>query len=206
MKTPPETADLIACPQCDALHRCAVLAPRQTARCTRCGTVLFQPRPGAIAALLALSIAALALLTIALDYPFLGISASGLSAEASVIDAVRAFAISDMAPLSLLIAVLILVLPVLRLLLLIYVILPMLLGRPAFPAARPALRLHGRLRPWSMAEIFMIGVAVAMVKVADMASLSFGPAFWAFAAVVLLLAAKDALTCERTLWRILDRQ
>ncbi|WP_138470157.1 paraquat-inducible protein A [Poseidonocella sp. HB161398] len=199
----PDPAELVACPTCDALYRFAPPGPRQTASCARCGTVLFAPRPGAIRTVLALALAALALMTIALDYPFLTMNANGLTAQASVIDAVSSYAVDDMAPLSLAIAVLILLLPTLRLLLLVYVTLPLVFGGRAWPGARTAFRLNVQLRPWSMAEIFMVGVAVAMVKVADLATISFGPAFWAFAAVALLLAAKDAVTCERTLWHIL---
>ncbi len=199
----PDPSRLVACPTCDALYRYEPLEPRQTAACGRCGTVIFAPRPGAISTVLALAIAALVLMGIALDYPFLSMTANGLTAKASVIDAVRSFAVDDMAPLSLAIALLILLLPTLRLCLLIYVTLPLVLGAKPWPGARTAFRLNVDLRPWSMAEIFMVGVAVAMVKVADLATISFGPAFWAMAAVAILLAAKDAVTCERTIWHIL---
>ena len=45
-----------------------------------------------------------------------------------------------------------------------------------FPAGGPA------AGPWSMAEIFVIGVAVALVKVSGLASVTLGPAFWSFVA------------------------
>lgn len=198
-----DPSDLIACPQCDLLHRDRQLSDRDVARCVRCGTVLFAPRREAIALVLSLAVSALVLMGIALTFPFLSISQAGFGSTASVIDTVEAFSTAAMAPLSIATAAMILVLPITRLGLLCYVTLPLVLGRRAWPGARWSLRLNSRLRPWAMAEIFMVGVAVAMVKVADLAHLEFGPAFWAFAAVAVLVAFKDALTCERTLWRMI---
>lgn len=199
-------AELVACPQCDALYHAVALEAGQTAICPRCDTVLFAPRPWSIATVLALSTASLALMTVAISAPFLSLSARGLTSQASVLDAVEAFAQSDMTLLSLALGALILVLPVSRLLILIYVTLPLTLGRAPWPGARSAFRLNSMLRPWSMAEIFMLGVAVAMVKVSDLARLDLGTAFWAFGAVAILMAAKDALTCERTLWNAMARR
>ncbi|MBE3639213.1 paraquat-inducible protein A [Mangrovicoccus algicola] len=201
--TSPDPARLVACPTCDTLFHADLLTAGRTATCSCCGTVIFAPRNGAIRTVLALAVAALVLMAVALGFPFLTMTASGLTTQASVIDAVASFAVDDMAPLSLAIGLLIVLLPSLRLCLLIYVTLPLALGRRPWPRAREAFRMNVELRPWSMAEIFMVGVAVAMVKVADMATISFGPAFWAMAAVATLLAAKDAVTCERTLWHML---
>ena len=55
-----------------------------------------------------------------------------------------------------------------------------------------------------MAEIFIIGVAVALIKVASLAQVEFGPSFWAFTALVLMMAGQDAMICERSIWRILQ--
>ena len=60
------------------------------------------------------------------------------------------------------------------------------------------------LRPWSMAEIFIIGVAVALVKVSDLATVSLGPSFWAFSGLILTVAFENKTLCEWTIWRLLD--
>jgi paraquat-inducible protein A len=67
-------------------------------------------------------------------------------------------------------------------------------------------RLAERIRPWSMAEIFIVGVAVALIKVAGLASLSLGPAFWAFVALVLITAVKDNFMCRLTIWKTLEHR
>ena len=46
----------------------------------------------------------------------------------------------------------------------------------------------------------MVGVGVALIKLADLATLFFGPAFWAFAGVVGLTLIKDTQMCRSELW------
>lgn len=203
----PDLSALVACPQCDLLNREPDLPPGTRARCARCGAVLLAPRTGAAATIVALATGALILMVVAVSFPFLAIDASGLHSEASVLDAALSFALAEgrMAPLSVIVAALIVVLPVTRLVALIYALGPLALGRAPRAGAAAAFRLAMRLRPWAMAEIFIIGVAVALVKVASLAHVGFGPSFWAFVALVVLVAAKDTVLCERSLWRALER-
>ena len=83
---------------------------------------------------------------------------------------------------------------------------PLVAGRPPFAGATRAFRLSERLRPWSMAEIFIIGVAVALVKVAGLATVSLGPAFWAFAILVLVTVLQDNAMCRYTIWKTLEQR
>jgi paraquat-inducible protein A len=198
--------DLVACPQCDLLHRVVDIPDNVSARCARCNTTLFAPVTGSVERLVALALAALVLMVVAVSFPFLEMSASGFSSEASVFDTIAAFTGGLMAPLSLAIAAFIVFLPVLRLSALIYATGPLLFKRPPARGAAAAFRLASRLKPWSMAEIFMIGVAVSLVKMAGMATIVFGPAFWAFAMLVIFVAAMDAMMCERTIWRLLGKR
>ncbi len=199
-----DPATLIACAQCDALHRDVPVPDGGTARCVRCGAILMAPRGNAVAAIVSLAAASMILMVVAVTAPFLAISAQGLSNAASVIDAVFAFSAGLMAPLSLTVAALIILLPAMRLSGLLYTVLPLAFGRPPWPQADLVFRASMRLQPWAMAEIFMIGVAVALIKLAGLAQVSFGPAFWAFAGLVVLTAIKDILMCERTIWHLLS--
>lgn len=199
--------NLIACPQCDRLNRLRRIPDGATARCPRCRTVLLRPREGAIALIVSLAAGALILMIGAISFPFLRIETAGLSSSASVLDAVGAFARASgmMAPLSVTMLALIILLPVTRLAALLYALGPVALGRPAPSDAARVFRIAMRLRPWAMAEIFIIGVGVALVKVASLATVEFGAAFWAFVGLVLLMSAQEVYTCERSLWRILKR-
>jgi paraquat-inducible protein A len=98
----------------------------------------------------------------------------------------------------------IILLPLLRLAAIIYAVLPLATGIPSTRGAQLAFGLAEELRPWSMAEIFIVGVAVALVKVAGIATITFGPAFWAFTVLVVLTAFQDTLICRYSIWRALD--
>jgi len=195
---------LIACPNCDLLHRDAPVEPGRLARCQRCGTVLFEPRRQAMTRVTMLATASLVLLVVAVTFPFLDLSASGFQQQSSVIDAVRAFTGSETAILSLALAFLIVLLPMLRLLALLYTLAPMALGHRPYPRAAHAFRLAETIRPWAMAEIFIIGVAVALVKVAGLATVTIGPAFWALVLVVLIGVVKDNMICRFSVWKTLQ--
>lgn len=197
--------DLIACPRCDALHGAAEPPEGGRLRCRRCGAVLMTNRAGAIDRTLAAAFASVILIFGAIFFPFLQLSTFGFQRSASVLDAARAFSSGLMAPLAVAVGLLIVVIPLIRAGALAYVILPLRLGRAPAPGAKAAFRLAGRLKPWAMAEIFIIGVAVALVKVAGMASVTLGPAFWALALLVLLVIFEGASLCEWSIWRTLER-
>lgn len=197
-------AELRACPHCDALHRLPQVNLDERAVCSRCGSVLIAPRADAFTRIFALAATSLILITAAVFMPFLDLSASGLHHKASVLDAALAFTDGPMVPLSVAVAALIVVFPALRLLLILYTLAPFVAGRRALPRAAQAFRLSDRLKPWSMAEIFVIGVAVALVKVAGLASVTLGPAFWAFCALVLVTVLQDTFMDKEQIWQAIS--
>ncbi len=191
----------IACPQCDTVHR---LAPEQTTlrtRCVRCGYRLTLGKSEAIARVVGLALTSAFLMGVVVFAPFLKLDAGPFGSTASVLDVVMGFSTGLMVPLAFSVLAFIVLLPLARSVLTIYALGPLLLGRPNAPAARTALRWTFLLKPWSMAEIFMVGVAVALVKLAGMASIEMGTAFWAFAILVVVNALQDTFTCRNTLWK-----
>ncbi|WP_068109636.1 paraquat-inducible protein A [Tropicimonas marinistellae] len=196
--------DLIACPTCDALYRVHAPQNGERAVCARCHTVLIAPVEGAIFRIVALALAILILLITALFMPFLKIEANGLSNATSIYEAALSFSKAHMVALSVGVMALIIFVPIARALLLIYVLGPLMIGRPPLPAARAAFRLSEDLRPWSMAEIFVLGVGVALVKVADLARVELGAAFWLFAALVVVSILQDGTLCRWSVWHALE--
>ena len=55
-----------------------------------------------------------------------------------------------------------------------------------------------------MAEVFAIGCAVALVKVTDLADVEFGPAFWMFGVLVVLVILQDRFLCKWSVWQSLE--
>lgn len=197
---------MLACPVCDTLHAEPEVPTGHVARCRRCGHVLAAPREGAFVRVLALAVTSVILMAGAVFFPFIELDAAGLHNRASVLDAVLAFSTGLMVPLSFAVALLIVLIPTARLLAIIYTVGPIAAGRQPFAGAMRAFRLSERLRPWSMAEIFILGVAVALVKVSGLASVSLGPAFWAFAILVLVTVLQDNAMCRYTIWKTLEQR
>ncbi len=201
----PDLEELIACPQCDALYVAREPASGERIMCRRCHHVLIAPRSGAFGRIVALAVTVMILMFGATFFPFLGINAQGITNRASVFDAALAFVDGGwMMGLSVAVAALIVLIPAARAALVVYVIAPLALGRRPWPGARRAFRWSEDLRPWSMAEIFVIGVAVALVKVSDLARVEYGPAFWMFAGLVVVIVLQDATMCRWTIWKTLE--
>lgn len=200
--TSSETLDnLIACPQCDAVYT----ADNETRLvCHRCHTVLVAPRRRAGIQVLLLSLIAVGLVMGAVTQPFLTIERHWISNDATLLEAALAFE-GPLLILSIAVVTLVLVLPALRLLLTLYVLGPVVVGARTLPGARRAFGWSETLRPWSMAEIFVLGCGVALVKIVDLAEVTIGPAFWMFAALVVLLWVQDTLVCRFSVWSALER-
>ncbi|MEI4233289.1 paraquat-inducible protein A [Roseovarius sp. D22-M7] len=191
--------DMIVCPTCDLVYSAPRIASREKAVCQRCGTTLVAPRRKAGKQLVALALTVLILIGAASVFPFLTIGAAGVRHEASILDTAFAFT-GSLSILAVAVLFFIIVIPALRLILLLYVLTPIIRDRPPAPYAKSAFRLSEALIPWSMAEIFALGCAVALVKLSDLAEVLFGPAAWMFAILVVLVVASDRLMCRYSIW------
>ncbi len=162
------------------------------------------PARGAFTQIVALSLTLMVLMGAAVFFPFLEISRMGLGNTTSLFGVAMAYSHGILIPLTVAVLMLIVGLPVLRALLLVYTLLPMAEGGRPLRHAAQAFSISERLRPWSMAEIFVIGTAVAMIKVAGLANVSLGPAFWAFCALIVVGAASNVFTSAAAIWDALE--
>lgn len=206
MKPVSPTTHLIACPHCDALLRQVAVSDAQRARCPRCSSILVSPRRRSFLHVVSLSCTATILMFAAVFFPFLGVASHGLSHTASVFEVAMAFAHGWLVPLTAVLLAAIVGLPTLRFALLIYTLWPLSFGRPPWRHARFAFRLSEQLTPWSMAEIFIVGTAVALVKIGGLASISLGPAFWAFCGLIIVTVLENAFMSKWSIWEAIDRK
>ena len=196
--------ELIICPQCDAVYHLKEPKLGEKAVCQRCHTVLIAPRQQAGLKIIAIALATFILIIGATFFPFLTIDAAGNKNSVSVFDSALAFSSGPLVLLALATAGLIMVVPLMRAMLTLYVLVPVVLDLPPARHAMQAFRLSQALQPWSMAEIFALGCAVALVKIADLATVGFGPAFWMFGGLVVLLVAQDSFMCRWSVWNSLE--
>lgn len=194
---------LVACHECDLLHEKHEIAEGEVARCVRCNAFMYSNKPNSIDRALAVSIAGLIMFVVANAFPFLAISVSGNSQSMSIASAVFALSDSGMWLLGLLCFGFILLIPLLRVVGLLYILLPLRFDR-RLPGLEVVFRGIVAMSPWSMMEIYLLGAVVALVKLASMANIELGLSFWAFALLNLLSALAAQMVDTHTLWEFLS--
>ncbi len=195
----PHHRDLLACPECDLLQRQPSDHPQARLRCRRCGCILLHHERELVEVPLALGITALILFILSNSYPLLHFGLHGHQDATYLLAGIRELFAQDRPLLAGVVLFTTVVTPALHIGLLIYLYLPLALGqRP--PGFVTALRLVQAVLPWSMLEIYLLGVLVAGVKLAEQATIQPGPAAWALGLLVLVLAAASARVHPRRLW------
>ena len=192
--------ELIACHECDTLHRIPALAPGRSAHCSCCGALLLHNPKGGLERPIALNIAALILLILANAFPFLTLQISGREQTTTIIGASRALYEADMGPLAVVVIITTVIGPTLVITSSLYVLLGVRLG-VALPMLRSTLSWISHLQPWGMLDVFMLGVLVSSVKLAGMAHMVMGPALYAFGCLIVISAAAMSAFEPHVLWR-----
>ena len=195
--------DWVACPECDLIHRRPAVDGPYTARCRRCGSVLFAARGRGVDAPLALTLAGLVLFGLANAFPLMSFAMAGRHQENTLVSGSVEFWNAGFQGLAVLVFLTAILFPALRLGTMAYVLLPLRLGRVAWRAAW-AFRLSRRLRPWAMVEVYMLGVFVAIVKLKDYAEVVPGVALYCFMALILIGAAAEWMLDARAVWQRLE--
>jgi paraquat-inducible protein A len=190
---------LLACHECDLLQQEAPLAPGDTARCARCGAVLYRNQPDGLDRTLAYTLGAAVLFVVANAFPIVGLEVSGHRTSTTLFSTVRTLHDQDMTIVAGLIFVTTILMPAVHISALLYMLLPLKLGR--VPRGLPAVfRLVHAVRPWGMVEVFMLGTLVSLAKLAHLAHVVPGVALWSFGALMFLVAAGAASFDSRALW------
>jgi paraquat-inducible protein A len=190
---------LIACPECDLLQQEAPDPLGGSARCRRCDALLYRSNRNGLEATLAFTLAAIPLFLIANAFPLIIIEVQGSSNATTLVGAIETLNEQGRAWVAALVAITTIVLPVLQLAALTYILLPLHFGRVP-PRLGSVLRLLDAIRPWSMMEVFVLGVLVALARLSFVASVVPGLALWSFGGLVILLSAGAATFTVRDLW------
>lgn len=198
--------NLVACHSCDLLHDKTALGDGEKAWCSRCGSLLYRANNNAIEMSLALTVASLLLFLFAHLLPFLSIDIDGNKSTIYLISTIDALSQLDNI-LMVIAGTLFLVVIPLGVLLLDLLLLGALYSntRPLTLFARQLLLLTGRLAPWNMLEIFLLGVLVTIVKLASVAEISLHQGFWAFVALVMINLLVSTTLEPEELWQAIDK-
>ena len=190
---------MIACEFCDLRHSPPRLEAGQRASCARCGGPLAKASRSPIEGTLALALAAALLLVLSNVFPFLRFSLEGQAQENRIVTGVLALWAAGQGGLALLILFTTVLAPALRVLGLLYVLVPVSLGRVP-PAVAAALRFQERLVSWAMLDVYMLALLVALVKLAQMADVQLELGAVCFVALFGILTLVGATYDRAALW------
>lgn len=193
----------IACPDCDLMQVEPPLRPGSTARCIRCEAPLAKRVRNSIERAHALTIAATIFFALANLFPLVGLEVQGSSSRTTLIGAVHVLIQQDKLPIAVLVFFTTILVPAVELTLMNYLLLPLRRGRVPRHAVG-AMRLARTLRPWSMVEVFMLGMLVSVVKLSGLAHVVTGIAAYALGALIILFAAMAAAFDPHEIWDRID--
>jgi paraquat-inducible protein A len=190
---------IIVCHECDMPHVKKPLKEGETARCVRCGAVLYMKRRNSLDRTLALTLTASVLFVVANAYPFLEMKIEGRLKETTLLTGVAELIGQQMYGLALLVLFTSVVVPFLEIFGYLYILAPLKFGRTPRGLAT-VFRWIKTLQPWGMMEVFMLGILVALVKLAKMAEIIPGLALYAFMALIFAIAAMKASLDHDMVW------
>lgn len=196
---------LIACHECDLLQQSRALPMGGTARCARCGAVLYRRKRNSLDRVLALTIAGLILFIVANVYPFLTFRLEAQIQETNLITGIIELYHQGMWIVAGVVLLTSIVMPLLELTGMLYVLLPLKFNQR--PWKLPFFfRTIRTFKPWGMMEVFMLGILVAFVKLSKMASIIPGMALYAFMILIFVLAASAASLDPHIVWDRLEHR
>jgi paraquat-inducible protein A len=193
----------IACHDCDLIHRIKPLPAKGTANCIRCGAVLYKHKPDSLDRTLAFAIAGLILFILANSFPFLGLRIGAQIRETTLITGIYELYVQGMQVVAILVLVTTVLVPFTQMMCLFYILLPLKFGR--LPKRLPRVfRFLQSIQPWSMMEVFMVGILVSVVKLAKMAKIIPGISLYSFLALIFVLTAMTVSLDAHLIWQNWD--
>ena len=171
----------------------------QKASCPRCSFVLTRYFSHARSKLFAFASTALVFMSLTLLFPFLIFSAQGSERTVSYVQSIQSLGQETYFVVVVFLLATTLLIPAILLLGINYVLISSKF-KIALPYTREVLRVVFYLRPWNMAEIFLLGILVSMVKIASLAEVSFGGSFFSFVLYILSMAASKIYLDRLQVW------
>ncbi|MGY3174535.1 paraquat-inducible protein A [Pseudomonas sp. TE12234] len=195
--------DLVACHECDLLMRKPKLAHGEKALCPRCGYELYAHRNNVVHRSLALVIAALLLYVPANFLPIMQLNLLGQSSQDTVWSGVVGLFNTGMQGVAVIVFLCSMGIPLLKLLCQLTVLLSI-----RFDVGRSygllLYRIYHHLRDWGMLEVYLMGVLVAIVKLADMAAMTIGLGLACFVALLLVQVWLEVVMSPHQVWQALS--
>jgi paraquat-inducible protein A len=145
-------------------------------------------------------IAAAVLFVVANVFPVMSLELQGRHTSGTLLGLAKALHDAGMTSVAVLVFLTIVVMPGLEILAMLYLLVPLRLGRVPDRFVLVSRTLFA-VRPWAMVEVFILAALVSIGRLRSIADLDLGAAFWSLGALMFLLAVTDSIFDEHTLWK-----
>ena len=190
----------VACHDCDLLQWLPELAPGGVARCTRCGGTLATRPTDPIGRPLALTVAAALMFIVANTSPLMGLSAVGRHASTTIAGGVYEMWRQGEPLAAMIVAFCAVIAPGTYIAVMATVLLAARRSRVPRWIGQ-LLRWVESVQPWSMTEVMILGILVALIKIAQLATVEPGIGMYAVGGLIVLLAAVAMTSDPAELWK-----
>ena len=191
----------ISCHSCHLLCRINFSQTGQSLVCPRCGSNLHQRKTNSLKRTWALVLAAIIFYIPANLLPITVVVSLGKAQSDTIMSGVIYFISTGMWPIALVIFVASILVPMLKLLILIFLLITVQRKSNWRPKDRTRLyRITETIGRWSMVDIYVVTILVALVNLGNLATIKAGPGALFFAAVVIITMFAAMSFDPRLIW------
>ncbi len=184
------------CSECDFLFTLPALRRTQTAHCPRCNSKVEKGKVCSLPRLLVIAVSILMLMPFAYLQPLISIRLLGTKIDASLFEGIWQMSSQGSPVTASMVAFCTIGAP----LTLVCSILYLHFGSRLGMNLRPVLLMLDRLKDWVMLDIYLVGMAVACIKVKDYADIDVGPALAAYITMTILVTLTQINLNVEQLW------
>jgi paraquat-inducible protein A len=199
-------AGLIGCHSCNMVSRVpAAHGHHAAAVCPRCGAALHARKPDSLARTWALVIAAAICYVPANMLPIMKVTSLGNAQADTILSGVIYLLVHGMWPLALVVFIASVFVPLAKLIILVYLLISVQRRSQWRPVDRTRLyRLTEAVGRWSMVDIYVVTIMVALVKLGNLASIEAEAGAIFFGAVVVITIVAAMSFDPRLIWDNLE--
>ena len=200
-------AGMALCHDCHMLVDMTHVPPGRTAICPRCGSIVHLRKPNSLVRTWALLIASAIFYLPANLLPITTTTSLGSTQADTIISGVIYFLKNGSIAVGLIIFIASIFVPLLKMLILSYLLLTVHFRSIRRPRDRTRLyRITEVVGRWSMIDIYVVTIMVALVKLGAIADVDAGPAAAFFAAVVVLTMLAAESFDSRLIWDVVEEK
>ncbi len=190
------------CPNCGLFQHLPKIVRGQVATCPRCEAVLRRHIADPQSRALAMALTGLVLFILAAGMPFIDLEVRGRTLRTTLLSGPVQLEQHGMWEIGLVVLITTLAAPVAKLAAMAWVLIGLRLRHPP-RHLYVVFRWVEKLSPWSMVEVFLLGVFVAYTKLVDLAHVDVGGAVYALGALMIVMAAADSVLDREGIWEAL---